>query len=75
MNYMQYSKEPVIGNPEFGVFFFGLLYLIYRGLWFHALMMIILFVPTLGFVWIWYVFKTRQYLTRKYYLEGYFSAK
>lgn len=71
--FMKFSTEPVIGNPEFGVFFFGLFYLIYRGLWFHAFMMIILAIPTLGLIWVWYIFKTRRYLTKKLFLEGYFG--
>lgn len=59
-----------IGNPEFGVFFFGIFYLMYRGLWFHVLMMLLFALPTLGMVWIWYIFHTRKYLKRKFDREG-----
>lgn len=71
--YMKFTKEPVIGNPEFGVFFFGILYLMYRGLWLHAFMLLILILPTFGLAWIWYIFKTREYITYKYWKEGYFD--
>lgn len=73
MNYMKYSREPIIGNPEFGVFFFGIFYLAFRGLWGHAFLLLLLVIPTFGLAHIWYVFKTREYLTKKYYLEGYFK--
>lgn len=73
MNYMKYSRDPIIGNPEWGTFFFGFFYLVYRGLWGHALLMLILAIPTFGLIWVWYIFKTREYLTRKYYLEGWFK--
>jgi len=70
---MRFYQEPEIGNPEFGVFFFGFFYLIYRGLWLHALIMILLALPTFGLIWIWYIFKTRKYLAKKLYLEGEFG--
>lgn len=72
--YRKYAREPVIGNPEFGVFFFGALYLIYRGLWLHAIVLIILALPTFGLAWIWYIFNTRNYLAKKYFIEGYFEG-
>lgn len=72
-NFMKYSREPIVGNPELGVFFFGIFYLIYRGLWFHVFMMGILLIPTLGLIWIWYIFNSRRYLTQKLYLQGYFD--
>lgn len=71
--YLKYSREPIIGNPEFGVFLFGIFYLMYRGLWFHVFMFLLLVIPTFGLIYIWYIFKTRQYLTRKLYIEGYFK--
>lgn len=70
--YKKFCNDPKIGNPEFGVFFFGFFYLIYRGMWFHAFMMIIFALPTFGLVWIWYIFKTREYLAKKMFLEGEF---
>lgn len=70
--YLKYRNDPVIGSPEMGVFFFGIFYLMYRGLWGHAFIFLLLILPTLGLAWIWYIFKTRNYLAKKYYLEGYF---
>ena len=71
--YLKHKNEPIIGNPEFGVFFFGFFYLMYRGLWGHAFILILTALPTLGISWIWYIFKTREYLAKKYWLEGYFQ--
>lgn len=73
MKYMVFSRDPIIGNPEFGVFLFGIIYLLYRGLFGHALILLVLFIPTFGLVWLWYIFNTRKYLTRKYFLDGYFN--
>lgn len=70
---MTHSRDPVIGNPEFGVFLFGAFYLMYRGLWGHALLLILLVLPTFGIAYLWYIFKTREYLTRKYFMEGYWN--
>ena len=71
--FMKYSREPIVGNPELGVFFFSIFYLMYRGLWLHVLIMLLLVMPTFGLIWIWYIFKTRQYITKKLYIEGYFN--
>lgn len=71
--YMKNSHKSIIGNPEFGVFLFGAFYLMYRGLWAHAFVMILLTLPTLGLVWFWYIFKARQYITYRYWREGVFS--
>lgn len=71
--FMKYSREPIVGSPEVGVLIFGLFYLMYRGLWLHVFVFALLFFPTFGIVWVWYIFKTRQYLTRKLYIEGYFK--
>ena len=71
--FMKYSREPIVGNPELCVFFFSIFYLMYRGLWLHVLIMLLLVMPTCGLIWIWYIFKTRQYITKKLYIEGYFN--
>lgn len=71
--YMEFSRSPIVGNPEFGVFFFGAFYLMYRGLWGHALLFILLVLPTFGLAYVWYIFKAREYITRKYFMEGYWN--
>ena len=68
----EYRHHWIIGNPEIGVLFFGMFYLAYRGLWGHFFLFLLLAFPTCGFIWIWYIFNTRTYLTRKYFMEGYF---
>lgn len=56
-----------IGNPELGVLFFGVFYLMYRKLWLHTFLFLLLALPTVGLVWIWYIFKTRKYIRKRLY--------
>lgn len=71
--FMKYSNDPLVGQPAIGVLLLGCLYLMYRGLWGHAILFILLFIPTFGLIYIWYIFKARQYITKKLYMEGYFD--
>ena len=58
-----------IGMARLWVFLFGALYFVARGMWKHAILFVLLVIPTLFFgVWLYYVVTAPKHV-RNHFLE------
>ena len=57
-----------VGWARLWVFLFGALYFAARGMWRHAILLFLLFIPTLGIAWVYYIITAPKHV-RGHYLE------
>lgn len=64
-------RQNVTWLSHLAVFLIGPIYCAVKGMWGHFWLYLVLIIPTVGLVWIWYIFFIGNYVKHHYLKDGY----
>lgn len=71
----QNAHEERVNRPALWVLLFGAAYFASRGMWRHAVLLALLFIPTIGMVWLYYALTARRHVERHYLERGWLPVE